>query len=91
MILNEQYKKPTITFGLGKTEMTINLGETVRIWQIEIYNNDEYFLRFFPIDSDVYGLDYTPSGTGTQIIQARIISNSGKVNILSNKITLTVV
>ena len=91
MITNQKNKRPIISFGLGRTEKTISLGETVKVWQNEIYREDNYFLRFFPIDAPVYGFEYTPTSTGTELIQARIISNDGKINILSNIIKLTVI
>jgi len=89
MILNEIYKKPIITFGLGATEKTISLGETVKIHQKEIYNNDEYFLRYIATAKPIYGFELTPASAGTLNITCRIISYSGKVNIISNTISIS--
>lgn len=91
MITNEIFKRPIISFGLGVTEKTISLGDTVRIWQNEIYNGDEYSLVYDDDPYPVYGFELTPSSTGTLNIACRISGNSGKVFILSNTITLTIV
>jgi hypothetical protein len=91
MILNYRNKRPIITFGLGKVEETISLGETVRIWQGEIYNGDNYKLRYAGTDKPIYGFELTPVSTGVLNIQCHILSLDGKVNILSNIIKLTVI
>lgn len=91
MILNYRNKRPIITFGLGKVEETISLGETIRIWQGEIYNGEQYKLRYEGVDKPIYGFEITPTSTGTIDIQCRILSNDGKTNILSNIIKLTVI
>lgn len=80
-----------ISFGLGKVEETINLGETIRIWQGEIYNGDNYKLRYAGTDKPIYGFELTPDTAGVLNIQCRILSLDGKVNILSNIIKLTVI
>ena len=45
MILNERFKAPIISFGLGMTMLSCEVGDEVNIWQNEIYNGNEYFLE----------------------------------------------
>ncbi len=58
MILNERFKAPIISFGLGKTELTCNVGDQITVWQNEIFNGDEYLLEQNEID-DTITLEYT--------------------------------
>jgi hypothetical protein len=44
MIINQRFKAPVISFGLGRTSLICEAGESVTIWQNEIYNSNEYSL-----------------------------------------------
>lgn len=58
MILNERFKAPIISFGLGMTVLSCELGDEVNIWQNEIYNSNEYFLQQEEV-SEVINLVYS--------------------------------
>ncbi len=45
MIINEVFKRPIISFGLGMTMLSCEVGDDVTIWQNEIYNGNEYVLE----------------------------------------------
>jgi len=45
MIVNERFKNPIISFGLGMTMLSCEVGDEINIWQNEIYNGNEYFLQ----------------------------------------------
>lgn len=43
MIINQKFKRPIISFGLGLTLFSCEVGDTVTVYQNEVYN-DEYIL-----------------------------------------------
>jgi hypothetical protein len=69
MIVNERFKNPIISFGLGMTMLSCEVGDEINIWQNEIYNGNEYFLQQEEVSdavmfgryyySEVNPLDYT--------------------------------
>lgn len=91
MIQNELNRKPKLSFGLGVTNKTINLGDTVTLYQNTIYNFDEYELLFNFMAKDIYQFDYTPPSAGVYELQVRVVTKDLKVDMMSNKITLTVI
>ncbi|MDI9256327.1 hypothetical protein [Flavobacterium sedimenticola] len=91
MIANERNKRPIISFGLGKTEMTITLGDTVTIWQNEVYNNDEFGLRYLGVKKNLYSFELTPIAAGVIEIQCSILNTAETIEIKSNIIKLTVI
>lgn len=50
MIINEVFKRPIISFGLGMTMLSCEVGDDVTVWQNEVYNGDEYSLEQSEID-----------------------------------------
>lgn len=42
MILNARNKKPKISFGLGATEISVNAGETVKVWLENIFSEKDF-------------------------------------------------
>ncbi len=90
MILREKYKKPRISFGLAKVEETISLGQTIRIWQNEIYNNDTFELLYLG-GRAIYGFELTPVSIGTLEIEVKVVTKDGLISLPSNKIILNVV
>lgn len=92
MIANEINKRPFISFGLGKIEKTISLGDDVKVWQNEIYNKDTFDLYFDTLPQlDLYSFSFTPDSTGTFNLQASIKNKITDVEVLSNTIILNVV
>ena len=45
MILNQRFKNPVISFGLGLTMLSCEVGDDVTIWQNEVYNENEFFIQ----------------------------------------------
>jgi hypothetical protein len=43
MIINQRFKRPIISFGLGMTLFSCEVGDPVTVYQNEVYN-DEYYL-----------------------------------------------
>jgi hypothetical protein len=92
MILNELNKKPVISFGLGKTELTVPIGETVRVWQNEMFNTSSFDMyhggdrkanvNYFDIVTDDYG---------EMNIEVVMVNVHTKTERVSNKIKLIVV
>ncbi len=91
MILNEKNKKPILTFGLGRTELTATVGQSVRVEQIQILNPDAENLMYNGVKQNVYGFEIIPTTTGSQEIQVELSNKTNKIIIVSNKIKLTVV
>jgi hypothetical protein len=86
MIQNEKYKKPIITFGLGKTENDFPIGQTVKVSQIEIYNNDEFELGFDGDVVPIYGFEVTPEVLGEVPIAVNIKNLTTGFQIESNTV-----
>ena len=92
MIYELLHRKPTISFGLGATEITINSGETVPLWISTLYNS-EYSasvskpseVTAIKVSSQQFELISTTLGTyQIQVVYA-------KQNLKSNVLTLHVV
>lgn len=91
MIANELHRKPMLSFGLGVLEKTITLGETVTVYQNNIYNDDEYILRLDGIGKPIYGFDFEPSTLGEHTIQCVLQVKKVGAFLNSNIIKITVV
>jgi len=91
MILNIINRRPNITFGLGKVEATISLGETIKVWQTEVFNSDEFVLNSIGVNETVGGFEYTPISTGEVELACSVTSRAKKTNQVSNTIKLTVI
>ncbi|WP_445454101.1 hypothetical protein [Flavobacterium sp. 25HG05S-40] len=90
MIANQRNKKPVISFGLGKTEMTISLGDSVTIWQDEIFSSN-YDLYYNDIKkANVYSFLIEPSEVGSYEIQVEIRQKISLQSIKSNTLKLIV-
>ena len=91
MITNALNKRPAISFGLGSIKETINVGDTVTIFQNEIYNTTTFELLFNGLSKNINQFEYTPPSVGVYDLTANIITKDGKINMTSNKIILTVI
>ena len=91
MILNEKNKKPILTFGLGRTELTATVGQAVRVEQIQILNPNNSTISYNGIERNVYGFEIIPSAIGQQIIEVELSNKENRIVIASNKIKLTVI
>jgi len=91
MIQNELNRKPVISFGLGVFETTIALGDSVTIFQNEIYNTETFELIFNLMAKNVYQFDYTPTLTGDYDLKVNLVTKDGKINMESNTIILHVI
>lgn len=95
MILGIKNKKPTLTFGLGIFEKTIELGESVTIWQRTIYAEGEFTVTHkSTIPKVIISKNqaiYTPTAVGVYYIQVQAEDRQKTKRINSNKIKLTVV
>jgi len=45
MIINEVFKRPIISFGLGMTMLSCEVGDDVTVWQNEVYDNNIFILE----------------------------------------------
>jgi hypothetical protein len=91
MILNIINRRPNITFGLGKVEATITLGETIKVWQTEVFDSKEFVLNSIGVNETVGGFEYTPTSIGEVELSCNVISRARKINKVSNRIKLTVI
>jgi hypothetical protein len=91
MILNEIFKTPLISFGLGRTILTVPIGETVRIYQNSIYSEGKYRMSVNNERADNTSfIDFETTEEGAIGFQAEIIDLERGIDLKSNKITLIV-
>lgn len=90
MILKELNKRPKISFGLGKTKLTIQLGQSVTIFQNEIFNTDLFTIRFQGLAKNTYSFNYTPNQTGEFMLEVEAVNKLKNSVKKSNKIKLIV-
>ena len=91
MIANELHIKPMLSFGLGVLEKTITLGDTVTIFQNNIYNTDEVVFIFNGARKPIYGFDFTPSSIGVHNLECTMQIKVARATLKSNIIKLNVV
>jgi len=90
MILNEINKKPVLTFGLGRKELTVEEGETVRVFQSAIFS-DQFVIRYNGIVQNNYYFDVLADEVGTKEIKVELTSKvKFSLNIESDPIILTI-
>ena len=94
MIANQRNKKPVISFGLGKTELTVTVGTVVSVWLDTIYRQGLYTITMTSgtpkgkISDQQFTV--TPSATGTFQIFVSVSVPDKSIDLKSNKITLIV-
>lgn len=93
MIVNIKNINPKISFGLGKTEITIALGSDVIVWQSTIHNSELTLALTHSTDISSVKVNnqkfvVTGDTIGTYEIQALFVKSGTKLE--SNKITLIV-
>lgn len=90
MILNERNKKPKISFGLGKTKAQITLGESITIYQSEIFIPDEFNIAVSGTGtSDNLSLNkivFTPTEIGLQSINVDVSQKRDRTKIKSSNV-----
>jgi hypothetical protein len=96
MIQEIRSAQPFIDFGFGITQHTVGIGQTAVIWLSTLYNQDAYntglnangatITRISPFEYEV--IYSTP---GTYEINLNVGSNTRKISLQSNTITLTVI
>lgn len=90
MILNEKNKKPKISFGLGKTKAEINLGESITIYQSEIFIQDQYSIAISGVGtSEVVSLNkiiFTPTEMGLQNLVVGISQKRDRTKVKSSNV-----
>ncbi len=90
MIVNEVFKKPILSFGLGKLLTKIPLGSKVTIWQNEVYNEDNYTIESsFGTVSGVNKIEYEPNEMGNESLDVAIKNTLSGLEIQSNFVDLT--
>jgi hypothetical protein len=97
MIINARNKRPKITFGLGKTELIVALGDTVKVFQHSIYLDADFDTA---LDISAEGLghrrlsNYTfllsTEAVGTYEFRAYVEDKGTALKGVSNKLTLIV-
>lgn len=95
MIARIQHKKPRISFGLGRTQITAKTGEVLKVYQHAIYLDSLYVVN---LDLDEiatekvnnYEFNITPTTTGTYELRVNVSSTDKKISVDSNKIILIV-
>ena len=98
MIVNIRNKRPKITFGLGKTELTVALGDTVKIFQHSIYLDSDFDTGIALNKEDLghrrinnYTFLVTAEIVGTYEIRAYVENKGGTaLKGVSNKLTLII-
>ncbi|WP_298118114.1 hypothetical protein [Flavobacterium sp.] len=90
MIINKRNKKPKISFGLGKSEATINVCQEIFFWQTEIIKDNSSLralhdtgITITKINNSKFKINATATGV------YKITISNGKRN--GNSIKLTVV
>ena len=91
MIINQKYKRPILSFGLGELTKTIALGDSVTFYQNQVYNTDVFNHIYLGLNQNMYAVTITPVSAGTLTIQSTIEKKDGSIIVPSNKITLTIV
>jgi|694.fasta_scaffold20267_11 hypothetical protein len=76
MILNEIFKKPIFSFGLGKLTALIQVGQTVRVYNNEIFNENVFeLINDSDVKSNTQFFDLDCNELGTFVI-APVIKNT---------------
>lgn len=88
MIIEAKTKKPFIHFGFNKQEVTINLGDSVTIWQDTLYSNDAELTLNGASKTNNYKNTITPTAVGTMEIEVKILVD--KILYTGNKIKIIV-
>ena len=91
MIANEIHKKPMLSFGFGVLEKTIFLGESVTIFQNNIYNTEDVIIKFGGSSKPIYGFSFQPVSVGEHDLQCSLQIKKARVLLKSNTIKLTVI
>jgi len=93
MIIEQINKLPFIHFGFNKQDATIELGQSITIWQDVLYSNNYQLSLNGTLKTSLNKLVITPSATGIITYQAEITEKISKrgISLESNTITLTVV
>jgi hypothetical protein len=90
MILNERYKAPIISFGKAQFEATVILGNTITIFQNEIFSSEKV-LEFQGFEkSSLYQIEYTPTEAGEEFLTVEVTNQAKTIVVESNKIKLTI-
>lgn len=91
MILNAKFKKPALSFGLGRTALTIPLGASATAYLQGTYRADNYEIRINGVRVFDNKRTFTPSAVGEVNIKALIYVNNDRTQTIeSNTIILTV-
>ena len=92
MILNELNKRPIISFGLGRIELTVPVGEIVTIWQNEMFNTSSFNMYHDGDRKDnVHHFDFEAPAVGEYFFEVTIVNTRTEQERISNKIKLIVV
>jgi len=91
MILNSKIKKPKITFGLGKTELTVQNGTIVKVFQInnvayDVLIDDTNLFIVNKINNNEFEIETIDTG---EVFIKPIADTRYKID--SNKIKLTII
>lgn len=97
MIINIRNKRPKITFGLGKTELTVALGDTVKVFQHSIYLDSDFDTALDISDEGLghrrvnnYVFLLSAEAVGTYEFRASVGKGETTLKGVSNKLTLIV-
>jgi hypothetical protein len=91
MILNERYKAPIISFGKAQLEATVILGNTITIFQNEIFSSEKV-LEFQGFEkSSLYQIEYTPTTVGVEFLIVEVTNQAKTIVVESNRIRLNVI
>ncbi|MCR5863062.1 hypothetical protein LRS05_13410 [Flavobacterium sp. J372] len=87
---------PFIDFGFGITQHTVGVGQIATVWLSTLYNQDVYNTGLNAngaVITRVSSFEYevTYSTPGTYEISLNVGSNTRKISLQSNTITLTVI
>ena len=91
MILNERYKAPIISFGKAQLEATVILGNTITIFQNEIFSSEKVLLFQGFEKSSLYQIEYTPTTVGVEFLTVEVTNQAKTIIRKSNKIKLNVI
>ena len=97
MRINARNKRPKITFGLGKTELRVEVGDKVTVFQNSIYLDADFDTG---LEISGEGMDnrklsnynflLSPEAVGVYELRAYVESKGAELRGTSNKITLIV-
>lgn len=79
MIINEIFKRPIISFGLGITMLSCDAGDEVTVWQDEMYNENEYILSENEM-SEIITFNFTTLTTGPSVVYQKFFNVQGTYN-----------